>query len=358
MRSRFAIDWWLLSPVLILVCLSLATLFSIDVAFFRSQLISFLVSLVAFLFFTRINLGFLKQLKLIFYVGSLVLLGILFIVGIESRGAVRWLTIFGTSIQFSEFIKPFLSVAFASFLANAAFSKRKTYVMTILLLLPIFSLIVIQPDLGSGLIFAFVVILTLLVYGFPLYLFGLTLLPIVLSLPLIWNFMHEYQRQRVLTLFHPTVDPLGTSYNSIQAIIAVGSGSFFGRGWFEGTQSTLRFLPERHTDFIFATLAEGLGFFGATLVLFVFAFLCYRVYLIFQNSTDTFSRLFAVCCFGFFFIQGVVNIGMNVGILPIVGVTLPFVSFGGNSLLSNFIFLGILSAISVSQKKERVLEIR
>src|SRR6185503_19754227 len=132
----------------------------------------------------------------------------------------------------------------------------------------------------------------------------------------------------------------------------------FGKGWFQGTQSSLRFLPERHTDFIFATLAEGIGFIGTVVVILTFAFLCYRVYLVFKNAEDQFSRLFAVCAFGFFLIQGAVNIGMNIGYLPIVGVTLPFVSFGGNSLVANFIFLGILSAISAAQKRERVLEIR
>lgn len=358
MRSRFAIDWWLLSPALILVIISLTTLFSVNVAYFKSQLISFCVALVAFLFFSRVNLEFLKQLTVPIYIGSLLLLGIVFLIGFESRGATRWISFFGTSVQFSEVIKPFLSVAFASFLASTRYSKPKTFLLTLVLLAPVFFLIAMQPDLGSGLVFAFVAFLVLLVHGFPMYLFGLASLPLLLASPVIWTLLHEYQRQRILTLLHPTLDPLGTSYNSIQAIIAVGSGTFLGKGWFQGTQSSLRFLPERHTDFIFATLAEGIGFIGSVAVVLTFAFLCYRVYLIFKHAEDHFSRIFAVAAFGFFLIQGAVNIGMNIGYLPIVGVTLPFVSFGGNSLVANFIFLGILSAISVSQRKEHVLEIR
>jgi rod shape determining protein RodA len=358
MRSRFHIDWWLLAPALLLVTISLTTLFSVNFALFRNQLISFFVAFVAFLFFSRINLDFIKQLRVPIYIVSLILLAIIFVIGIESRGAIRWIDVFGTSIQFSELLKPFLAVAFVSFLSSTEYSRRKSYVLSVLFLLPIFLLITLQPDLGSGMIYVLTAFLILLVNGFPLYLFGLTVLPILLASPFIWFLLHDYQKQRIMTLLHPSLDPLGTSYNSIQAIIAVGSGTFLGRGWFQGTQSSLRFLPERHTDFIFATLAEGIGFIGAIFVVLTFAWLCYRVYVIFKNSEDQFNRLFAVACFGFFLIQGFVNIGMNVGYLPIVGVTLPFVSFGGNSLLANFIFLGILSAISSTEKRERVLEIR
>lgn len=358
MRLRFAIDWWLIAPALILVTISLTTLLSINFSYFQAQLISFCVAVLAFLFFSRINLEFLKQLTVPIYVISLILLGIIFVIGIESRGAIRWINVFGTSVQFSEIIKPFLAVAFAAYLADMRHSTPKTFLLTLFFLTPIFFLIVMQPDLGSGLIFALVGLFVLLVHGFPLYLFGLAVLPLLLMSPVIWTLLHDYQRQRILTLLHPSLDPLGTSYNSIQAIIAVGSGTFFGKGWFQGTQSSLRFLPERHTDFIFATLAEGIGFIGAAMVVLTFAFLCYRVYLIFKNAEDPFSRLFAATAFGFFLIQGAVNIGMNIGYLPIVGVTLPFVSYGGNSLVANFVFLGILSAISASQKKERVLEIR
>lgn len=358
MRSRFPIDWWLLAPALILVTISLTTLFSVNISYFKSQLISFCVAFAAFLFFARVNLDFLRQLTVPIYVGSLILLAIVFLIGFESRGATRWVEIFGTSVQFSEVIKPFLAVAFASFLASTRYSKPKTFIVSLLLLAPVFILIALQPDLGSGLIFAFAALFVLLIHGYPLYLFALAALPFILASPVIWTILHEYQRQRILTLLHPSIDPLGTSYNSIQAIIAVGSGTFFGKGWFQGTQSSLQFLPERHTDFIFATLAEGIGFIGSVALVLTFAFLCYRVYLIFRNAEDMFSRLFAVAAFGVFLIQGAVNIGMNIGYLPIVGVTLPFVSFGGNSLVANFIFLGILSAISISQRKERVLEIR
>jgi len=358
MKSFFRIDWLLLAPVLVLITISLITLFSINVEFFRSQLLSLVIAVVAFLFFSRIDIDFLKQHILPIYIISLVLLSILFLIGIESRGAVRWIDIFGVRLQFSEVLKPFLSVAFAAFLTGSSYSKRKSFLLSLAFLLPVVLLITLQPDLGSGLIYAFVAGFTLLVAGYPLLWFGFLLTPVVIASPFAWMMLHDYQKQRVMTFLNPASDPLGTSYNSIQAIIAVGSGTFFGKGWLQGTQSTLRFLPEKHTDFIFATISEGLGFVGATFLVLTFVFLCYRVYVIYQNSQDSFTKVFAVCGFGFFLIQGFVNIGMNVGYLPIVGVTLPFVSFGGSSLLSNFIFLGLLSGLSIDQKKKHVLEIR
>ncbi len=358
MKSYFKLDWWLLAPVFILITISLTTLLSVNISYFKSQIISLVVAFIAFIFFSRVNLELIKQFKKPIYFISLILLGVIFFIGIESRGAVRWIDLFGTRLQFSEVLKPFLAVCFSAFLAESGYSKNKSFFLSLILMIPIVLLIVLQPDLGSGLIYVFVGLFVLLVTGYPLYLFGLSFLPILIATPFIWSILHDYQRQRILTFIHPASDPLGTSYNSIQAIIAVGSGTFWGRGWFQGTQSSLKFLPERHTDFIFATLSEGIGFIGAAVVVLAFIFLCYRVYIIFKNSEDQFSKIFAACCFGFFLIQGFVNIGMNIGFLPIVGVTLPFVSFGGNSLLSNFIFLGILTGISFNQKREHVLEIR
>lgn len=358
MRSRFRIDFWLLLPVIILLIVSLTTLSSIDSAFFKQQVVSLILSIFVFFFFSQANIDFLKQLKTPIYVVSIILLVTLLVIGIETRGAVRWIDLWGLRLQFSEILKPFLAISFATYLSETQAPQKKLFFMSIVFMLPIFLLVTMQPDLGSGLIYAFVGVFVLLVTGFPLYMFGIAAIPLLLSLPVIWNLLHDYQKHRVLTFLNPASDPLGTSYNSIQAIIAVGSGTFWGKGWFQSTQSTLRFLPERHTDFIFATIAEGLGFVGTTIVVFAFLFLCYRIYLIYRNSEDDFSKIFVACCFGFFLIQGFMNIGMNVGLLPVVGVTLPFVSYGGNSLISNAIFLGLLVAILNTQKSKKVLEIK
>lgn len=352
------IDWMLFLPVAILVTISLVTLFSLNPVFFHSQFVSLLVALAAFVFFSQVNIDFLKKLSLPIYIISVIVLLITLAIGIESRGAVRWVDIFGVRLQFSEIVKPFLAISFASFVAQQQYPTFKSFMIAILLLTPVFLLVNFQPDLGNAILFGSVALFAMFIAGYSLRWFVLLFLPFVLSAPLIWANLHTYQQQRILTFLNPQADPLGISYNSIQALIAVGSGSWFGKGLSEGTQSSLRFLPERQTDFIFATIAEGLGLVGALIIILALVVLCYRIYQIFITSKDRFMRIFAACAFGFFLIPAFVNIGMNTGIVPIVGVTLPFVSFGGSSLLSNFIFLGLLSSMSISQRHKNVLEIR
>jgi len=358
MKKALRIDFLLLLPVVILVSVSLVTLLSLNFDFFKSQLVSLLIAIAAFFFFSQLSIEFLKQLKWPIYIFSLVFLLITLAIGIESHGAVRWIDIFGIQLQFSEILKPFLALAFATLLAQRPTVSFKFFFLAILFILPIFFLVYFQPDLGSALLYLLVALFALLISGYPYRWFALLFLPIIVLMPVIWTKLHEYQRNRILTFLNPQADPLGVSYNSIQALIAVGSGAFLGKGLSEGTQSGLRFLPERQTDFIFATIAEGLGFVGALIVVAALLFLCYRIFRIFSTTNDRFVRIFAACAFGFFLIPAFVNIGMNLGIMPIVGVPLPFVSFGGSSLLSNFIFLGLLSATISSQKHKNVLEIR
>lgn len=351
-----AIDWGILLPVFALVILSLTTLFSINTSFFYSQLVYFIVSFVVYLFFSQINYRAMQQHSVPIYIASIVLLTFILLLGIESRGAVRWVDIFGLRIQFSEILKPFLIICLAHFLSQNTPSLR-TLVASFAYLLPIVFLIFIQPDLGNALIYILVAGCTFLIYGFPLLWFGFGFLAMFGVMPLFWRFLHEYQRQRVLTFFYPSKDPLGTSYNVIQSVIAVGSGMLLGKGIGEATQSRLRFLPERHTDFIFATLSEGLGFIGSCLVVVCFLVLLYKIYHIAKNSEDQFSKLFAIISFFLLLVQFFVNIGMNIGVIPIAGVTLPFLSYGGSSLLSNFILLALLSSINRGTHSRKVLEI-
>ena len=358
MKKFLRIDFWLLIPVTLLVSISLFTLLSLSFDFFKSQLISLIISLFAFFACSQLNIESLKDYKMQIYGVSLVLLLITLGIGIESHGAVRWINILGIQFQFSEILKPFLAVAFAALLAERQNANLKSFFTAILFVVPIFLLLYFQPDLGSAMLYLIVAMFALVLVGFPYRWFLMLILPILLLLPVVWTKLHSYQRERILTFLNPQSDPLGISYNSIQALIAVGSGQFLGKGMSEGTQSALRFLPERQTDFIFATIAEGLGFIGAILIVAALIFLCYRVFRIFTGTNDTFIKIFVACAFGFFLLPAFVNIGMNIGIVPIVGVTLPFVSFGGSSLLSNFIFLGLLSSISSSEKHKNVLEIR
>jgi rod shape determining protein RodA len=358
MKKFLPIDFFLLIPVVVLVSVSLVTLLSLNFDFFKSQAINLVIALIAFLFFSQVNIEFLRQLKWPIYIISIILLLVTLGIGFESHGAVRWINIFGTQLQFSEILKPFLSFIFASILAEIEKASFKSFLLEIAFVLPIFFLIYFQPDLGNALLYLIVALFALMISGYPFRWFALLFLPVIILMPVIWTKLHTYQRERILTFLNPQADPLGVSYNSIQALIAVGSGAFFGKGLSEGTQSGLQFLPEMQTDFIFATIAEGLGFIGALVVICALLFLCYRIFKIFSLHNDRFVRIFAACAFGFFLIPSFVNIGMNLGIMPIVGVTLPFVSFGGSSLLSNFIFLGLLTAMTSDQKHKNVLEIR
>lgn len=353
------IDFGLLVPVLILVCFSLATLFSLSFDLFRNQLFFVLFSLVVFVFFTNVNYKLIEFYALPLYLSSLLVLVFVLFLGFESRGAVRWVSILGVQVQFSEILKPFLTLAFASFLARADRSAFKNLMFSGIFVLPIALLITLQPDLGNGLLYLIVSLLTLVVVGFPLLWFGIGFGIAAALTPVFWHFLRVYQKQRIMTFFNPSHDPLGTSYNAIQSLIAVGSGMILGKGLGEGTQSNLHFLPERHTDFIFATLSESFGLIGVIILLACFAWLLYRIIHIYQNSTDGFYKIVAICAFFVFSVQFFVNIGMNIGIVPIVGVTLPFISYGGSSILSSFILLGCLSSISKQMSKSHeALEIR
>ncbi|MGH7245750.1 MAG: FtsW/RodA/SpoVE family cell cycle protein, partial [Candidatus Levyibacteriota bacterium] len=269
---------------------------------------------------------------------------------------VRWIDILGFRFQFSELLKPFLAVILAGFLTKKP-ATLKRFGLVFLLLLPMAFLIFRQPDLGNALIYSGVVLITVFMYGFSFWYFLVGGAVILILSPIAWRFFHAYQRQRILTFLHFTNDPLGTSYNLVQSIIAVGSGMFFGKGLGQGTQSGLRFLPERHTDFIFATLSEDLGFFGGLLIILAFGFLFYRIYAIYTETEDAFLKTFLIAAFALLLIQFFVNIGMNIGIMPIVGVTLPFVSYGGSSLVANAILLGMISSVARNAKKKHLLEI-
>jgi len=356
-RKLLNFDLSLLVPVAILLVLSLSTLYLINFEYFKTQLIFLVISVLFFIFFSFANYRILKVYALPIYIFSLVALLLVLFLGLEARGSVRWVEFFGFRAQFSEILKPFLAISLSTFLMTRK-NNLKHFLSVVLLMVPILFLIFLQPDLGNTLIYLFVVVLSLFFFGFSYRYFASALALILIGIPFFWNFLHGYQRQRILTFLNPANDPLGSSYNAIQSLITVGSGMFMGRGLGQGTQSSLSFLPERHTDFIFATISEQFGFLGDFLILICFAVIFYRIFIIYKNSDNDFCRIFAAITFFILLVQFFFNIGMNIGVLPIVGITLPFVSYGGSSLLSNFILLGFLMAVSTSEKQSDVLQIR
>lgn len=356
--SFHRIDLLLLLPAIALIGLSLVTLYSIDLSIFRQQLTFLVVGLVFYAIFLNLDyriFGFFsKQL----YIGILLSLGLLFLIGIEAKGAVRWIDVLGIRIQFSEIIKPFFVIIIAKVLSGDENHSLPSFLKVILLTFPVFFLILRQPDLGNAIIFLLTAICMLLAYGFPKRYFFTFFALVLVPLPFFYGLLKEYQRVRLFSFINSTSDPFGSSYNAIQALISIGSGGFMGKGLGQATQSVLRFLPERHTDFIFATISESLGLVGGVLIIVLFFALLLRIYKISTDAIDSFSYLTTVGLFFLILIHTFFNIGMNLGILPIVGITLPLVSYGGSSLLTNFIILSILSTISSEKHKGSIFEIK
>ncbi len=352
------LDLPLLLPAILIVSIALSSFYSIDFAIFKQQLIFFGFSLVAYVVFLNIDYKIFGIYSKYMYMGMIASLLLLFIIGIEARGAVRWLDIFGIRIQFSEIIKPFFIIFLAKYLTQDDSRSFKKFFIALLLTLPIFFLTLKQPDLGNALVYLFTVVFMLFIYGFPFSYFIGLVTPVVVSFPFLFNLLHDYQKERLLTFINPTRDPFGTSYNVVQSLISIGSGGFFGKGFGQATQSILMFLPERHTDFIFATISENLGFVGAIFLISLYGYLLMRIYRISESVNDEFPHMVLIGFYFLFLVHIFLNIGMNIGIVPIVGITLPFASYGGSSLLTCFITLGIISSIKFDYKKRRSLEIR
>ena len=207
-----------------------------------------------------------------------------------------------------------------------------------------------QPDLGTAILLLIAGGSVLLLAGLSWYFMTALFLLAAVCMPFIWYLLHDYQRQRVLTFFNPERDPLGAGYHIIQSKIAIGSGGFFGKGWLNGTQSHLHFLPEHSTDFIFAVCGEEFGFFGSVLLLFIFMAIVLRGLYITIKAQDTFSRLLAGSLTLTFFVSFFVNMGMVTGILPVVGIPLPLVSYGGSSMITLMASFGILMSIQTHRK--------
>lgn len=353
-------DFGIVISAILLNLISLVVISSIDVSFFRNQLVFSLISFVGFFIFSAINIKQLKNLSIFFYASSILLLSLAFFFGSETRGAKRWIEVFGITIQFSELVKPFLILAFASLLS--LWKEKiifKNIIISVALFLPIAFILFRQPDLGNMVIYSLGFLFMLLSAGMNLWYLVLAILFIAISFPIVWKILADYQRGRIVTFINPGHDPLGIGYNAIQSTIAVGSGLLFGRGLGRGVQSQLQFLPERHTDFIFATFSEEFGFLGSLILLIFYFILLYRILQIARKSQERFDNYVVLGVFSILLFQMFINIGMNIGIVPITGVTLPLVSYGGSSLVSTMIMLGIVNSIGrTTSGKRETLEIR
>ena len=282
-----------------------------------------------------------------FFFLSVALLLFTFFYGLEIKGSKRWLKLPGMiSFQPSELMKLALPIMLARYFQDRHLPPKKRYIFWAIVMISVpVMLIGAQPDLGTSLILISTGVFVLFVSGISWrMIFGALAIGFALA-PALWFFMREYQRQRILILLNPESDALGAGWNIIQSKTAIGSGGILGKGLFQGTQSNLDFLPEAKTDFVLAVLGEELGFLGVMFLLFLYSLLIWRGVVLAVNAQDTFGRLVSISIIFTFFVYVFVNIGMVSGVLPVVGVPLPFVSYGGTSVLTLFAGFGLIMSI-------------
>lgn len=339
-----------LLPTLFLNLFSFFNLLGIKKGLIPNQLIYLLIALTMYFVAKKINLFFFRSNAKFFYWTFIFLLIITYLIGDVVRGSKRWIDFYIFNFQPSEFFKIFFIIYFADFFArykNELDDPKRFLKALFYFLLPTF-LIFRQPDLGNALVFVVIFFSMLLFSSTPRRYLFYVLVFCLITLPLSWFFLHDYQRDRLSSFISPEINQRGTSYNMTQSIITAGSGQFLGKGLGYGTQSKLFFLPENHTDFAYASLVEQFGFIGGLVVLALYVYLI--VFLIrkmfhhlrSKDEESLFLSYFLVGIFAFFSFQVLINIGMNLGLFPIVGIALPLISYGGSSLVSLFFLFGLI----------------
>ena len=353
--GRLHLDMPLLLGLLALAALGLVTLYSAgdqSDALVVKQLIRLGVAFGVMFAVAQVSPETWRRWTPWLYALGLTLLITVLVLGVVGKGAQRWLDLGVVRFQPSELMKVAVPMMAAWYLADAPLppSMRRIVIVCVGFLVPVL-LIAKQPDLGTSLLIGASGVFVLLFAGISWRLVGITVLMMIPTAVLMWFFgMHEYQRQRVRMFIDPESDPLGAGYHIIQSKIAIGSGGLYGKGWLNGTQSHLDFLPERSTDFIFAVYSEEFGFLGVVLLLAVYLFVVLRGLYIAVQAQDTFGRLVAGSLTMTFLVYVFVNIGMVTGLLPVVGLPLPLISYGGSSMVTLMAAFGILMSIQTHRK--------
>ncbi len=355
LRDRLLVlDPALLAIVGALALIGLVTLYSAGNDFpwrFTDQLRNFAVAAAVMFVAANVPPTMLQKLAAPAYVVGVALLVAVEVGGVTVKGATRWLDVGVTRIQPSEMMRLALPLMLAWYFHKREGSGKPLdfLVAAVLMAVPV-ALIAKQPDLGTALLVTAAGVYVIFFAGLPWKWLAVLGVAGVAALPLAWTMMHDYQRTRVLTLIDPTTDPLGKGFHTLQATIAIGSGGAFGKGWMQGTQTHLEFIPERTSDFIFAVFSEEFGLVGNLVLMVLFLSLVGRALLIAVNASSTFSRLLAGAIALIIFTYAFVNMGMVSGILPVVGVPLPFISYGGTALLTLGLACGMLMSINRHRK--------
>ena len=353
-----SIDLILIFCVLILGGISTFAMYSSEggqmLYYTKSHLLRFSVFFVLMIFLSFIRLQFFHSISYFLYFIVLLLLFYASVYGITVSGSQRWINLYFINLQPSELMKIVIILCFAKFYHRMQIdnvnSFRNLIVPIIILIMPMF-LVISQPDLGTTILIALSGIVVIWLSGVNIKYFISSFIVLVIATPFFISFLKPYQKLRILTFFDPEKDPLGAGYQIIQSKIAVGSGGFSGKGFLQGTQSYLEFLPEKHTDFIFTLFSEEFGFVGSIGLLLVYSILIYRIIYIGSISRNFFSKLF---CYGYgssIFIYIAVNMSMVLGLLPIVGSPLPIMSYGGSSMLATMVGLGVVLSSKIYHRQ-------
>ncbi len=351
-------DAWLTICYVLAGALSLVVLTSISPDRVGQQALMFVLGFAIYLYLASQEMAVYKTFAPVAYAVTVLLLTLTLIFGETVRGSTRWFRIGGFQLQTGEFAKPLLVLAFGFFLVRYPPKNFKNILLNLLFFAIPVLLIFKQPDLGTALAVSSIWVAQIFVSGISYWLIALAGGLALVFAKFLPSILHDYQLRRLETFIDPFRDPLGAGYNVIQSIIAVGSGGILGRGLGHGTQSHLRFLPERHTDFIFASLAEELGLFGSLLVIICLGGLLYRLLTLATHASNQSSRLIYLGTFGYLFFQTFINIGMNIGIAPVTGVTLPLISYGGSSIIATAITLGIAASCARGDRHRTLIEIK
>jgi len=322
--------------------LGLVTIWSTTPELFFTQLSFFVAGVIIILLLSQVDIDLLFGSSWILYIGSILLLLLTAVIGKNIRGSVRWIDLGFFNLQASEIIKATLAIFYSQYLSKNSLRSLKSFFIFLALAIVPVALVARQPDLGSALTLLSLPIALLAVTGHFKRLVVVGLVSMAILLPIESKILKPYQRQRIESFINPYQDPQGAGYNVIQATIAIGSGGLWGKGVRLGTQSHLNYLPERHTDFIFASFAEEFGLFGITVLFFTYFFLLSSILRISSLLRQKSHALLSLSFFFIFLFQILVNVGMNLGVMPVTGITLPIFSYGGSSLLSFAIMIGLM----------------
>ena len=357
-EKLLSLDFLLIFLILLLGIISIFAMYSTEQGNFnyytKSHLYRFCIFFIVFLTVSFFKIKFLFKSSYLFYFIILILLIAVDLFGITASGSKRWLNLFFINLQPSELMKIALIVFLARYynkIPSENISNIKYIIIPFFALLVPFALVITQPDLGTATLIAISGMAVIWLAGFRMKYFLYSFIIFICSAPFAISFLKPYQKSRILTFFNPERDPLGAGYQIIQSKIAVGSGGIFGKGFLQGSQSYLDYLPEKHTDFIFTLFSEEFGFVGSIVLLLIYVLIIYRITLIGIRAKDNFAKLY---CFGFatsFFVYVAVNMSMVLGLVPIVGAPLPIMSYGGSAMLSMMIGLGIVMSCKINSQE-------